>query len=341
VNLNQAGSDGTATLADGSLARFDATYADEEERASANVVKQANFNENLSILQNASSLMVTAHNNIEKSDTIQLKMWNMVKRNYQLQLKADHFDSLVTLHAWVEDQYLQTKQEVNLTGNITTVNFTVNSESGSWKSDRFRIVFQNEAIAVLPVTMTSVKATVQNGGVNVEWTVTNEVNIKKYTVERSVDGGRTYNSIISIPAKNLQNMAVTEYTGFDAQPKTGDNLYRIRTEAKEGTISYSSVVKVTIGEGKKDAEIIVYPNPVKEGKLQLQLYNLKEGTYEVSLYSAAGQSVYEKKITITQENSLQTEHLFLGNRLAQGNYQMRVSDSKGTVVKEINIMIAK
>ncbi len=229
VNLNLKNTNNTTTLADGVLARFDAAYSagiDEDD-----AVKQPNFNENLGISSFSKDLITEARPDVTKTDTVQLKMWNVSKRAYQLQLKTERFDTLALLHAWLEDSYLKTKQEISLSGSITTVNFSVTADAASSLADRFRIVFQNQS-AVLPVTLTSVKATPQNSGVNVQWTVSNEVNMKGYTVERSTDGGRTYAAIAEQTAKNASGAAAGSYSSFDALPQKGENLYRIRMRRK-------------------------------------------------------------------------------------------------------------
>ncbi len=339
VNLKLKNSDGTATVADGFLARFDASFAPDIDGDDAN--KPSNLNENLGILSHGSDLIVEARPDVVKTDTVQMKLWNTSKRSYQLTLRSENFDSLSSLHAYLEDSYLDTKQELSLKGSTTTVDFTVNNDTASSSQSRFRIVFQNDAV-VLPVTLTKVSAAPSNGGVSVTWTVTNEVNIKGYTVERSTDGGTTYTSVAAQAAKNNGGSALTNYSGFDALPKTGDNLYRIRIEANNGAVTYSSVVKVTIGAGSHEVQITLYPNPVRSnGKVNLQLTNLAAGNYLVSVYSGAGQTVYQRKVTIAQSNTTQSEELKLGASLAQGSYPIKITDSKGTVVKENNIIVTR
>ncbi len=131
VNLNLKDSTSTSTLADGLLARFDNAYSAAIDADDAQ--KQPNFNENLGIQNGTASLMVEARPDIVKTDTLQLKMWNLVKRTYELQLKADRFDSVATLYAWLEDSYLNTKEPISLTGNVSTFSFTITSDSASWK----------------------------------------------------------------------------------------------------------------------------------------------------------------------------------------------------------------
>ena len=124
VNLNLKNSDTSATLADGVLARFGEGYNADMDEDDAS--KLPNLYENLSIVSNSTDLMMETKPNIVQTDTVKLKLWNVSKKSYQFQLKADSFDSL-SMHAWLEDSYLKTKQEVKLNGDITTINFDVTS----------------------------------------------------------------------------------------------------------------------------------------------------------------------------------------------------------------------
>ena len=339
VNLKLKNSDTSATLADGFLVRFDPTYTNDIDGDDA--TKPSNFNENLGVLSHGSNLIVEARADVQKTDTVQTHLWNMAQRAYQLQLKGINFGSVAGLHAFLEDSYLGTKQEVNLSGTVATVDFAVNGDTASKSASRFRIVFQNDA-AVLPVTLTSVKAAPQNGGVTVTWSVTNEVNIKGYTVERSTNGGASYTAVATQDAKNNPAAAITNYQSFDALPKTGDNLYRIRIENKDGSVTYSSTVKVTIGADNGKMKITLYPNPVKSnGTVHVQLSHLLPGDYLLSVYSNGGQTVYQKKITIGTAGSTQSETIALNNTLAQGSYSVKIADSKGGVVFTDQLVVAR
>ena len=345
VNLNLINSDSTATLADGVMERYDASYSAGIDGDDAQ--KQTNFNENLSIESVGTELIVEARPNVQKTDTVQLKLWNVNFRQYQLQLKGDNFAAAASqgLHAYVEDSYLKTRQEVSLSGSISTIAFAVTSDAASYDSHRFRVVFQTEA-SVLPITLTSVKAVLQNSGVSVSWTTQNEVNVREYVVERSVDGGATFaTTIATVGAKN--NGATTplaSYASFDAAPKKGDNYYRIRIEGADGKVTYSGVVKVTVGEDVSGKTLItLYPNPVsrKEGKAWLSLQNVKEGDYLLSVYSQSGQSIVEKKITVASGSRSQNESVPLPQSLAQGNYQLQLTDLNGNKVFTSKFIVGK
>ncbi len=71
------------------MARFDASYASAID--GDDIRKQSNFNENLGIESTGTNLMVEARPSVQKTDTVQLKLWNVTARQYQLQLKGDNF----------------------------------------------------------------------------------------------------------------------------------------------------------------------------------------------------------------------------------------------------------
>ena len=340
VNLNLKESDTASTLADGVLVKFASDYAPGVDGYDA--LKLSNFNENLSVLAQSQNLMVEARPDVAKTDTVELKVWNLVKRPYQLQMKSEHFDSSLSVHAWLEDNYLKTKQDLNLQGEVTTVDFDVTSEAASYAADRFRIVFENKTLGALPVTLTAIKATPKNSGVEVSWTVTNEQNMKQYVVERSTDGGRTYTSVAEQAAANAS--VSNNYIGFDAAPLRGDNIYRIKMEGKEGSISYSATVKVTISE-QGGIQISLYPNPVSRtrqgGKASLQLKGLSAGVYSLNVYSHGGQRVYQKKITVLAASASQTEDIRLNGGLAQGSYEVRFTNSKGKVLYSQQLIVTE
>ena len=114
VNLNIK-NDTASVLADGFVADFSADYEGSEEDNSS--VKAENFNENLGLIRNDINHIVEARGEVKKTDTLQLKMWNLSYRNYEFQMKGDNFTTAPGIKAWLEDSYLQTKQAVDLTGN--------------------------------------------------------------------------------------------------------------------------------------------------------------------------------------------------------------------------------
>ncbi len=72
------------------------------------------------------------------------------------------------------------------------------SKATNW----FSVIFR--PLAILPVTISSLKATLKEADILVEWKVENELNISKYEVEKSADG-INFSKAAIVPATNNGN----------------------------------------------------------------------------------------------------------------------------------------
>ena len=191
------------------------------------------------------------------------------------------------------------------------------------------IVF--EPLKALPVTFTSIKAYKQDKNITVEWRVDNEMNMKQYEVEKSTNG--TDFTTITLQAATANNGGSVAYVASDASPVEGYNYYRVKSVDANGKTSYTNVVKVLIGTLKQD--ITIYPNPITDGMIHLQLVNEPEGKYKIRLLNKLGQLIVQKQITHAGGNA--TELIKWDYNLAHGMYQLEVTRPDGTV-KDINVM---
>ncbi|MFZ4059011.1 MAG: T9SS type A sorting domain-containing protein, partial [Ferruginibacter sp.] len=150
----------------------------------------------------------------------------------------------------------------------------------------------------------------------VEWKVDNQVNIASYEVEKSIDG-RNFTKVNTTTASGV-NGSAANYNWLDVQAVQGDNFYRIKSIGTTGAIQYSKVVKVTKGLIKSG--IAIYPNPVTDGVVGLQLNNLSKGLYTVVITNAVGQRILTK--AIQHDGGSATETLQTSSTLAKGMYQL-------------------
>lgn len=111
---------------------------------------------------------------------------------------------------------------------------------------------------VLPSNLLSFVATANGKQVDLNWQANNEINLKSYQVEFSVDG-RIFKTIGEVSYKG--NAALNNYSFKHYQPSNGKNYYRLKMIDKDGTYYYSVVRIVELNEDGKTA-ILVYPNPV-------------------------------------------------------------------------------
>ncbi len=322
VVLNLKENDGTIIVADGVLFEGSAGFIKDIDRSDA--LKYSNINETMSLLRNGYPLAAERSERLTENDTLFIKLQRITQRNYQFETEPAAIND-PSLTAWLEDSYLQTSTPVDLY-NKTVFDFTVDANTASAVANRFRIVFKRST--VLPVTIVSVNAVMQNKEVLVNWTVANEINIVKYEVERSADGINF--SSIGNKAATANGASQYQYSINDGEPLTGYNYYRIKYIDANGEMKYSIIVKVNNNSNEKPA-ITVYPNPVENNMINVQFINCEPGKYRAKLVNEAGQLVYETSITNNNSKAVITPAV----HVASGNYLLELSNASSTVTKKI------
>ena len=309
---------GITSLMDGIKADIGANFSNYLDNNDA--FKVLNSSENVSLKRGGKLLGVERYNIINANDTFFLNIGNMRVQNYQWQLNMTNLDQ-PGLFAFFEDIYLHTSTPLDL-NRSTIVNFGIANIPASYAPDRFRIVFKQ--LLVLPVTLTSIKAYQQSKDIVVEWKVDNETNIKKYDVETSENG----NDFIIATTVAANNLILSNYHWLDVQPSAGYHYYRLQSADNNGKIAYSTVVKVLIGKGKQSFSI--YPNPVVDGRINLQLTNQPAGEYGIRLLNTLGQVIISKQINHAAGSS--TETLQMDNYSAHGIYKLEITRPDGDAV---------
>ena len=268
--------------------------------------------ENVSLKRDGQLLSVERHNAIDVNDTFYINLGNMRVQNYQWQLNMDNLDR-PGMTAFLEDNYTHSSTPLSLNAS-SVADFSVVNAAGSYAADRFRIVFRQ--LATLPITFTSIKAYQSHNDIEVEWKVENETNIVQYEVERSADGN-TYTKVGASAAKNIP---VSNYAWPDENAAKGYNYYRIKSVDINGKMEYSTVVKVFVGTTLQS--ISVFPNPVKDRMIHMQLLNQPSGTYHLRLLNNAGQVISSKQIEHPGGSS--TESLLINKTAIHGIYQLEI-----------------
>jgi SprB repeat/Secretion system C-terminal sorting domain len=124
--------------------------------------------------------------------------------------------------------------------------------------------------------------------VTVTWITRNELEQSIYTVERSADGGKTFEGLYDMPSQPAA--AVNSYRWNDNAPKMGRSTYRIRRVGFGGTMNYSKQEAILMAEG--EAKLVAYPNPTGEKLFVESLDNLSDGTLQV--YNETGLLLYQR-----------------------------------------------
>lgn len=172
-----------------------------------------------------------------------------------------------------------------------------------------------------PVNITGIKATNQNGNVQVEWNVSNESNIARYDVEHSTNGFN-FRRFTATPAVNTETAHT--YNALHTSPNKRGNYYRVKAIGLNGEVTYTNIVKVDIGK-EISTGIAVYPNPIKGNIINVGMNGFDKGTYHLSVYNSSGKLVAGKAIQITDAGQSSIENLSLPPAMAKGVYQVKIT----------------
>jgi len=206
------------------------------------------------------------------------------------------------------------------------------------KIDEFRIynraltaleILQLSSVA-LPVKLTSFTAVNNNYRIKLEWETQYEQNSKHYTIQRSTDGVN-FTDIDKVSAAGTSNVPLS-YNYTDVLPVMLQNVptvfYRLQSVDIDGQFSNSQVVAVHLN--KKDVQLLVFPNPVKE-VLQVQTNGIT-GQATLSITDAAGRQLYTRDIILEQGSNSMPVNIA---QFSSGIYYVRLSNGTDNFVKPI------
>ncbi len=312
-------SNGSTFVTDGNLIQYKADYSNKIDGMDAR--KNPNSSENFAIISGGKTLAIERRSSIVETDTIFYNLTGVVVQRYRMELLASGL-SAYGVEGYVEDSYFKTRKPLNMEGT-TTVDFTVSNDKGSYAPDRFRVVFKQASPKVVPVTFVSVNGVQKNTDIQVDWKVQNETAILQYEVEKSTDGVRfTKSATVAGTNKGLAN-----YEWMDKGVNAGLYYYRIKTIGKNGEINYTAVVKVVVVFAPPS--ISIYPNPITDGIIHLQLVNQPAGRYGIRLMNPLGQTIVKKQAEHAGGNG--TENIKWDYNLAHGIYQLEIVTPNGGV----------
>jgi len=181
------------------------------------------------------------------------------------------------------------------------------------------IVIKREAI--LPVQLLDFTAKALNNNVQLQWTVTNEINVANYVVEFSTNG-RTFNIIGTVDATNVKALE-KKYGFIHMGPVNGKNYYRIKMMDKDGKYAHSPTRVVIIGHD----DVLVFPNPFHDRLSIVVDNNALVAQATVSVSDATGKHLLRQTFATSTTLNL--------NQLAAGVYIVQVYD--GVNVKSFKV----
>ncbi|MBK7883947.1 MAG: T9SS type A sorting domain-containing protein [Chitinophagaceae bacterium] len=321
INLQYSNGIGTI-LADGVLTAFDPFFSNGIGKEDAS--KIPNTGESIAILNSGQSLSIDARKMPQTDDTLFLNVARLTKPQYTLQIFAQQINN--NIEAYLEDAYLHTKYSLSLTDTNKIV-FNVNTDAASSDLNRFKVVFKT--INAQAGTFTSIKATLKDKDIQVDWSVAEENSIKKYVVERSLDN-TNFTKMYEVNAKGSN--AIENYKWLDANAPTGNNYYRVLGIYNDGTYFISKTVQIQkIG----NPEITVFPNPVRGLQINIRIKELEPGQYTLLLYNTQGQQMTMR--AMNHPGGSTTQILQLNKKLPSGIYTLKITNKNANYIYSILI----
>ncbi|HEY4196794.1 MAG TPA: T9SS type A sorting domain-containing protein, partial [Mucilaginibacter sp.] len=218
---------------------------------------------------------------------------------------------------WLMDAYQ--KDSVNLSvNNLYGVDIN-KADSASFGTNRLSLVIrQNPALAyqLLNFTASKMPAAPQ---VQVVWKTVNEQNYTNFTVERSIDDGKTFDIL-----GGLQGTGAGTYSLLDKNPITGQNLYRLKQEDINNTITYSNVVTIQYSDLSNNSldNLNLFPNPASSSiNLAIIATPDQTATYNIKFVNSSG-------LVVKQVNSSQPSWQGNISSLKPGTYFVNVFSNK-------------
>ena len=151
----------------------------------------------------------------------------------------------------------------------------------------------------------------------VSWTVADELSVKEYIVERSVDGV----SFVAAGTVAYRNNGGGQQTyTFNDAPILGANntvYYRIRQVDIDGKFMISKVVLYT--SAQKKTGLTVIGNPVINNEIVLNISSDRQGYSELHLMDIKGRTLRIQKQSISNGNNI-VRLTGSGGYLATGTY---------------------
>jgi hypothetical protein len=154
---------------------------------------------------------------------------------------------------------------------------------------------------VLPVRFIEIRLTVTTTSNIVAWTVADELNVKEYIVERSVDG---VNFVAAGTVAYRDNGGGQQTYSFNDAPTLGSNgtvYYRIRQVDIDGRFMISKVVFYKAGQNKTG--LTVLRNPVVNNEIMLNISAERQGSAELQLLNIKGRVLLVQKQSISNGNT--------------------------------------
>lgn len=178
-------------------------------------------------------------------------------------------------------------------------------------------------LSLLPVNFISFSGKINNTVLDLKWDVAQEVNVKEYIVERSVNGI----DFFAINTKKANNSKTYQFADEILNFENKRIYYRIKNIDNNGKFGYSSILSIHI---PKQNIFSYYPNPVKD-VLNVNIIN-SANISSIQLIDVFGRTIYQTTVKNNTKNiQINT------NQFKSGYYFLKLNNGEEAFVRKIFI----
>ncbi|HKH61149.1 MAG TPA: hypothetical protein VKA49_09980, partial [Flavitalea sp.] len=185
----------------------------------------------------------------------------------------------------------------------------------------FKPFFHSSTFTLLPAKILSFTAR-SGGEINrLEWSASNENDIRTYIVEKSANG-KTWAEIKTVYRGS--SAAINDYSVVDMEKNPGSTYYRLKQVNTRGSFTYSKIIQ--INNATLSQQSIVH-NTVIRNTLNLQIYGTSRDEYTVEYYTMTGLKIKQDRLEI--HPGFNSTSVQFPTQLAAGSYFLVVKNKKG------------
>ena len=175
-------------------------------------------------------------------------------------------------------------------------------------------------ITILPVDLVEFKGNLNNNTIRLTWTVANEINMKRYVVERGLNG-QTFAAVGQVNTRGNSTVSNTYAFNDDVSGLTSNTLYyRLRLVDNSGNAKLSNTVTFK-RTNKAGLTMAIHPNPAG-GYFVLKVNAVKDGMAVTRITDMFGRMIKMQNNRIAAGlNAISFTDL---SNMAAGNYNLQL-----------------
>ncbi|WP_367391048.1 lamin tail domain-containing protein [Lewinella sp. LCG006] len=183
----------------------------------------------------------------------------------------------------------------------------------------FSNFFLHADLVALPVELTTFTAKALNNQAHLSFTTATEENNSHFLIQRSIDGGKTFETIGQVEGMG-DSASPVDYEYVDTKPAAGMNYYRLQQFDFDGTNEFFGPVAVRFSGEVTDAPVI-WPVPARE-RLQVTL-PASDNDWLLEVFDLNGRRLLQQT---SEEKGL--DMYFDLNALPAGSYLLRWNNGR-------------